>query len=189
MRIVGGKFRGRSISAPEGSDTRPTTDRVREAVFNRLEHGVPGFSIDGTRVLDLFAGTGALGLEALSRGAKHAHFIDNSDTARGLIRRNADTLGVIGQCKLWRRDAACLGSCTPMSPYSLVFLDPPYNKGLAERALTSLTTGSWLAENAVVVVEEAANVDVAVPDELTLLGDHRYGDTKILTLQLPGADE
>ncbi|MEP4314082.1 MAG: 16S rRNA (guanine(966)-N(2))-methyltransferase RsmD, partial [Anderseniella sp.] len=139
MRIVGGKFRGRSISAPDGSDTRPTTDRVREAIFNRLEHGVPGFSIDGTRVLDLFAGTGALGLEALSRGAKHAHFIDNADTARGLIRRNADTLGVIGQCKLWRRDAASLGSCTPMSPYSLVFLDPPYDKGLAERALTSLT--------------------------------------------------
>lgn len=189
MRIVGGKFKGRSLSAPDGRDTRPTTDRVREAIFNRLEHGFPGFSIDGTRVLDLFAGTGALGLEALSRGSKHVHFIDNSDTARGTIRRNADTLGVIGQCKLWRRDAASLGSCTPMSPYSLVFLDPPYGKELAERALKSLTTGSWLAENAVVVVEEAAKVDVAIPDELTLLGEHRYGDTKVLTLQFRGADE
>lgn len=189
MRIVGGKFRGRSLSAPDGRDTRPTTDRVREAIFNRLEHGVPGFSIDGARVLDLFAGTGALGLEALSRGAKHAHFIDNSDAARGLIRRNADTLGVIGQCKLWRRDAASLGSCTPMSPYSLVFLDPPYGKELAERALKSLVAGSWLAENAIVVAEEAAKVDVAVPDELTMLGEHRYGDTKVLTLQFRGADE
>lgn len=189
MRIVGGKFRGRTISAPDGRDTRPTTDRVREAIFNRLEHGVPGFNIDGTRVLDLFAGTGALGLEALSRGSKHVHFIDNSDTSRGLIRRNADTLGVIGLCKLWRRDATSLGSCAPMSPYTLVFLDPPYDKGLAERALTSLTAGSWLAENAIVVVEEAAKVDVAIPDELTLLGEHQYGDTKVLTLQFHGADE
>lgn len=189
MRIVGGRFKGRSISAPDGRDTRPTTDRVREAIFNRLEHGVAEFNIDGTRVLDLFAGTGALGLEALSRGSRHVHFIDNSDTARGAIRRNADALGVIGLCKLWRRDASDLGSCTPMSPYSLVFLDPPYGKGLAERALKSLIAGSWLAENAVVVVEEAAKVDISLPDELTLLNEHRYGDTKVLTLQFCGVDE
>lgn len=189
MRIVGGKFKGRTLSSPDGRDTRPTTDRVREAIFNRLQHGVPGFSIDATRVLDLFAGTGALGLEALSRGAKHVHFIDNSDTARGIVRHNADTLGVIGQCKVWRRDAASLGVCSPMSPYSLVFLDPPYGKGLAKRALTSLVTGGWLAENAIVVVEETVNVEVAIPDELTVLGDHRYGDTKVLTLQFRGAGE
>lgn len=189
MRIVGGKFRGRTLNAPEGRDTRPTTDRVREAIFNRLEHGIPDFAIDGTRVLDLFAGTGALGLEALSRGARHVHFIDNSDTARGTIRHNADSLGVIGKCKVWRRDSARLGDCSPMSPYSLVFLDPPYNKGLAERALGSLIAGSWLAENAVVVVEEAAKVDIAIPDELAVLGDHRYGDTKVLTLQFRGTGE
>lgn len=181
MRIVGGKLRGRSICAPEGRDTRPTTDRVREAIFNRLEHGVENFNIDGSRVLDLFAGTGALGLEALSRGARHAHFIDNSDAARGVIRRNADALGLIGQCKLWRRDASSLGSCAPMSPYSLVFLDPPYGKGLAERTLNSLVAGSWLAENAVVVVEEAAKVDLTLPAQLTLLNERRYGDTKVLT--------
>ncbi len=189
MRIVGGRFKGRTLNSPDGRDTRPTTDRVREAIFNRLEHGVPGFSFDGTRVLDLFAGTGALGLEALSRGAKHAHFIDNSDVARGTVRHNADSLGVIGQCKVWRRDAAGLGACSPMSPYGLVFLDPPYGKGLAERALASLVTGSWLAENAIVVVEEAAKVEVAIPDELTVLGDHRYGDTRVLTLQFRGTGE
>lgn len=189
MRIVGGSFRGRILNSPDGRDTRPTTDRVREAIFNRLEHGIPGFSIDGARVLDLFAGTGALGLEALSRGARHVHFIDNSDTARGTIRRNADSLGVIGQCKVWRRDVARLGDCSPMSPYTLIFLDPPYGKGLAERTLASLVTGSWLAANAVVVVEEAAKVDVAIPDELTVLGDHQYGDTKVLTLQFRGAGQ
>ncbi len=189
MRIVGGKFKGRSLSAPAGRDIRPTTDRVREALFNRLEHGVADFDIKGSRVLDLFAGTGALGLEALSRGSRHVHFIDNSDMARGIIRRNADALGVIGQCKLWRRDASSLGSCLPMSPYSLVFLDPPYGKGLAERALNSLVAGSWLAENAVVVVEEAAKVDVPLPDQLTLLKEHRYGDTKVLILRFCGANE
>ena len=182
MRIVGGKFRGRSIAAPDGHDTRPTTDRVREAIFNRLEHGVPGFSMDGSRVLDLFAGTGALGLEALSRGARNVLFIDESDTARGIIRRNADALGVIGQCKLWRRDAANLGDCTAMPPFSLVFLDPPYGKGLAERALVSLLDGNWLAQQAVIVVEEAAKSVIAIPDALTLLDEHKYGDTKVLTL-------
>jgi len=189
VRIVGGKFKGRSICAPAGHDTRPTTDRVREAIFNRLEHGVADFTIKDSRVLDLFAGTGALGLEALSRGSRHVHFIDNSDIARGMIRRNADALGVIGQCKLWRRDASSLGSCTPMSPYSLVFLDPPYGKGLAETALKSLVAGSWLAQNAVVVVEEAAKVDVALPDHLALLKEQRYGDTKVLILRYCGADE
>jgi 16S rRNA (guanine966-N2)-methyltransferase len=109
VRIVGGKFRGRTIHAPQGQATRPTTDRVREAIFNRLEHGVAGLQLDGARVLDLFAGTGALGLESLSRGARNVLFIDDSETARGLIRRNADELGVIGQVKLWRRDAAKLG--------------------------------------------------------------------------------
>jgi 16S rRNA (guanine966-N2)-methyltransferase len=133
VRIVGGKFRGRTIHAPQGQATRPTTDRVREAIFNRLEHGVAGLQLDGARVLDLFAGTGALGLESLSRGARNVLFIDDSETARGLIRRNADELGVIGQVKLWRRDAAKLGPCAPMSPFGLVFMDPPYGKGLAER--------------------------------------------------------
>ena len=188
MRIVGGKFKGRSLSAPTGRDTRPTTDRVREAIFNRLEHGVDGFEIVDSRVLDLFAGTGALGLEALSRGGRFAHFVDNSDTARGIIRANADALGVIGQCKLWRRDATRLGPCPPLKPYSLVFLDPPYEQGLAERALLSLVTGGWLEDNAIIIVEEAAKADIGLPDQLQVLKEHRYGDTRVLVLRYCGAD-
>lgn len=188
MRIVGGKFSGRTIHAPDGRATRPTTDRVREAIFNRLEHGVPDFSIDGARVLDLFAGTGALGLEALSRGARNVLFIDDSEAARGLIRRNADELGVIGQAKLWRRDAAKLGECAPMSPFDLVFLDPPYSKGLADKALAALVAGGWLEPGAVVVAEEAAKAEVAVPDGFEVLNDSRYGDTRVMTLRFDGAD-
>ena len=186
MRIVGGKFRGRPLQAPEGKATRPTSDRVRESIFNRLEHGVPDFTIEGTRVLDLFAGTGALGLEALSRGARNLLSIDDSEAARGLIRRNADSLGVIGQVKLWRRDAAKLGPCAPMSPFELVFIDPPYGKGLADKALAALVAGSWLAPEAVVVVEESTKADLDVPAPFTTINDSQYGETRVLTLQLAG---
>ncbi|MEE4239505.1 MAG: 16S rRNA (guanine(966)-N(2))-methyltransferase RsmD [Anderseniella sp.] len=186
MRIVGGKFRGRTIHAPDGRATRPTTDRVREAIFNRLEHGVAGFSIDGARVLDLFAGTGALGLEALSRGARHVLFIDDNEAARGLIRRNADELGAIGQVKLWRRDAAKLGPCAPMSPFGLVFLDPPYGKELADKALAALVNGGWLAPGAVIVVEEAAKAEPGIPPLLEVVNESRYGDTRVLTLRFGG---
>jgi 16S rRNA (guanine966-N2)-methyltransferase len=188
VRIVGGKFRGRTIHAPDGMATRPTTDRVREAIFNRLEHGVPDFSIAGARVLDLFAGTGALGLEALSRGARNVLFIDDSEAARALIRRNADELGVIGQAKLWRRDAAKLGPCAPMSPFGLVFMDPPYGKGLADKALAALVAGGWLEPGAVVVAEETAKADVSVPEGFEVLNDSRYGDTRVMTLRLDGED-
>lgn len=186
MRIVGGRLKGRTITAPAGRDTRPTTDRVRESIFNRLEHGVDGFAIDGARVLDLFAGSGALGLEALSRGARHAQFIDESDTARGIIRRNADVLGLIGQCKLWRRDAARLGPCSSVAAFTLVFIDPPYGKGLADQALRSLVEGGWMAPAAIIVVEESAKVEVSVPEELALLDERKYGDTKVLTLRFDG---
>ncbi|MGB7204953.1 MAG: 16S rRNA (guanine(966)-N(2))-methyltransferase RsmD [Anderseniella sp.] len=186
MRIVGGKLKGRTLVAPDGRDTRPTSDRVREAIFNRLEHGVDGFSMEGARVLDLFAGTGALGLEALSRGARHAQFIDESDTARGIIRRNADALGLIGQCKLWRRDAANLGPCSSVSTFSLVFIDPPYGKALADKALQSLIAGGWLAAQAVIVVEESIKVTITIPDGLLLLDERKYGDTKVLTLRFNG---
>jgi len=186
VRIVGGKFRGRTIHAPDGRATRPTTDRVREAIFNRLEHGVPDFSIEGARVLDLFAGTGALGLESLSRGARNALFIDDSEAARGLIRRNADDLGVVGLAKIWRRDAAKLGPCAPMSPFDLVFMDPPYGKGLTDRALAALVAGGWVEPGAVVVAEEAAKSDVAIPEGLEVLNDTRYGDTRVITLRFAG---
>src|SRR5205823_4537516 len=154
MRIVGGKLGGRSLAAPSGRDTRPTSDKVREAIFNILTHGIEGFSIEDARVLDLFAGTGALGLEALSRGARFCQFVDDAAEARGLIRHNADALGVIGKCKIWRRDATRLGWAAPQPPFDLVFADPPYNKGIGEKALVSLVSGGWLAPGAIVVLEE-----------------------------------
>jgi 16S rRNA (guanine966-N2)-methyltransferase len=179
MRIVGGSLSGRTLAAPRGRHTRPTADRVREAVFNKLEHGVEGFSLAGIRVLDLFAGSGAMGLEALSRGAGHVLFVDDDEEARGLIRRNADALGVIGRTKIWRRDAARLGRCAPLPPFSLAFLDPPYRRGLTTAALAGLVAGGWLAPDAVVVVEEAAGETVAAPPGLGLLDRRDYGETQV----------
>jgi 16S rRNA (guanine966-N2)-methyltransferase len=179
MRIVGGRFKGRSLASPAGQATRPTSDRVREAIFNILAHGVEGFSLEGARVLDLFAGTGAMGLEAISRGARFAQFVDDAAEARGLIRRNADGLGVIGQVKIWRRDATRLGPCAPQPGFDLVFADPPYGKGLTSKALASLVDGGWLTQDAVLVVEEAETADVAAPEVLSLLDTRIYGETQV----------
>jgi len=179
MRIVGGRFKGRSIASPADTATRPTSDRVREAIFNILAHGIDGFTVDGARVMDLFAGTGALGLEAVSRGARFCQFVDESAEARGLVRRNADALGVIGLVKIWRRDAARLGPCAPQPPFDLVFADPPYGKDLGDKALESLVAGEWLAPGAVVVLEESAQADVKPVDRLDLLDTRVYGDTQV----------
>lgn len=179
MRIVGGKFKGHSIAPPHGSATRPTSDRVRESVFNILAHGIEGLEIEGARVLDLFAGTGAMGLEAISRGARFCQFVDDSADARGLIRKNADALGVIGLAKIWRRDATNLGPCAPQPGFDLVFIDPPYGKGLGEKALTSLISGRWLNPDAIVVLEEALKSEVPPVEGLALIDARDYGDTKI----------
>lgn len=179
MRIVGGKFKGHSIAPPQGSATRPTTDRVRESVFNILAHGIAGLDLEGARVLDLFAGTGAMGLEAISRSARFCQFVEESAEARGLIRRNADALGVIGLVKIWRRDATNLGPCAPQPGFDLVFADPPYGKGLGEKALVSLVSGQWLNPGAIVVLEEAQKADVSTVDGLALIDTRDYGDTKI----------
>jgi 16S rRNA (guanine966-N2)-methyltransferase len=179
MRIVGGKFRGHAIQGPSSTATRPTSDRVRESIFNILAHGAARIEIDGARVMDLFAGTGALGLEALSRGARFCQFVDESAEARGLIRRNAEALGVIGLAKIWRRDAAHLGPCAPQSPFGLVFVDPPYNRGLGEKALSSLVEGEWLSQGAVVVLEEAEKASIAEIPGLALLDRRDYGDTQV----------
>ena len=179
MRIVGGKFKGHSIAPPHGSATRPTTDRVRESIFNILAHGVEGLEIEGARVLDLFAGTGAMGLEAISRGARFCQFVDDSTEARGLVRKNADSLGVIGLAKIWRRDATDLGPCSPQPGFDLVFADPPYGKGLGEKALRSLVSGRWLNPNAIVVLEESAKAELPPIDGLTLIDARDYGDTKV----------
>jgi 16S rRNA (guanine966-N2)-methyltransferase len=179
MRIVGGALRGRTLATPRGRHTRPTAERVREAIFNKLEHGVPGFAFAGSRVLDLFAGSGAMGLEALSRGAGHVLFIDDDEKARGLIRRNADALGVIGRTKIWRRDATRLGRAAPLQPFALAFLDPPYRRGLATAALGSLAAGGWLAPAAVVVIEEAASETIEAPAALSLIERRDYGETQV----------
>ena len=183
MRIVGGKHKGAQIFAPGDRMTRPTSDRVREAMFNILAHGVEGFTLDGARVLDLFAGTGALGLEALSRGARFVQFVDDSAKARGVIARNADALGEIGRCKIWRRDAARLGPCAPQPPFDLVFADPPYGKGLAEKTLQALVSGGWLAPGAVVVIEESARETVTVPTSFETVSSRSYGDTQVMILR------
>ena len=165
---------------------RPTSDRVREAIFNMLAHGdYP--PIEGARVLDLFAGTGALGIEALSRGASRAVFIDDGPAARGLIRENIEKLGLMGATKLWRRDATRLGPCRG-EPYDLIFIDPPYGKGLGEQALASAFAGGWVANGAVIVLEEAADASVE-PHGVTCADRRAYGETSISILRAPEADD
>jgi 16S rRNA (guanine966-N2)-methyltransferase len=183
LRIVGGRFRGRAISAPAGTLTRPTSDKVRESLFNILAHGIEEFEIEGTRVLDLFAGTGALGLEALSRGAAYCLFVDDSADARGVIRENIEALGLTGASKVWRRDATKLGPAAHMQPFQLLFADPPYGKSLGEGALAAAADGGWLASGAVCVLEERAGIEPAIPSAFTPAGKRVYGDTAIHLLR------
>jgi 16S rRNA (guanine966-N2)-methyltransferase len=182
VRIVGGKFRGRSLTAPESRDIRPTADRVRESIFNILSSRL-GPDLGGLRVLDLFAGTGAMGLEALSRGAAHAVFVDTGADARGLIRDHIEAFGLGGVAKLLRRDAAALGSAGTMGPFDLVFLDPPYGQRLGEKALVSLHDGGWLTPDATLVLEDSAEVDILLPPGFTLEDRRVYGGAAVNVLQ------
>ena len=184
MRIVAGKFKGREIKGPTGGATRPTSDRVRESIFNILAHGIEGFELEDVRVMDLFAGTGALGLEAVSRGAKYCCFVEEDAGARGVIRTNADACGVIGQTRIWKRDATDLGPCAPQSPYDLVFVDPPYGKGLGEKALDALIKGGWLVAGGIVVLEEANESQIEEIAGLALIDTRNYGDTRVRFFQL-----
>jgi len=186
MRIVAGKFRGASLDAPKGLTTRPTSDRVRQALFNVLEHGPARFDFDGARVLDLFAGTGALALEALSRGARYAVFIEEDAAARGAIRRNVETLSLTGVTKIWRRDATKLGDAGALQRFDLIFCDPPYGRGLGERALASAVDGGWADDNAVAVIEERADAEIAWPAPFQEIDRRRYGDTLIALARAGG---
>jgi 16S rRNA (guanine966-N2)-methyltransferase len=179
VHITGGEFKGQKLYAPKGLKTRPTTSRTRETIFNILQHGIEDFSFCQCRVLDLFAGSGALGLEAASRGAQFVLFIDNAAPARGMIRGNIEALGLGGRTKIWRRDATSIGRRAPMVPFNLVFLDPPYGKKLAEAALISLLQGSWLTTNAVIVVEEAIKSSFAAPEHCEEIDMRSYGETAI----------
>jgi 16S rRNA (guanine966-N2)-methyltransferase len=185
MRIVGGRLRGRALAAPKSQAIRPTADRLREALFNILVHAYDD-AVTGARVLDLFAGTGALGLEALSRGAAFALFIDDSAEARALLRENVAVLGLGGATRIFRRDARKLGMAHPLAPFSLAFLDPPYGRGLAEQALASARAGGWLAPAALIVVEEAADAAFAAPEGFDELERRRYDDTALILLRHRG---
>jgi 16S rRNA (guanine966-N2)-methyltransferase len=178
MRIVAGKFRGKQLTSPEDNSIRPTADRVRESIFNILASRL-GPSFEGLRVLDLFAGTGALGLEALSRGAAHVVFVDTGAEARGLIRDHIEAFGAGGVAKLLRRDATNLGPAGTMGPVDLVFLDPPYGMGLGEQALVSLRDGSWLKPETLLVLEESSDAAIRLPPGFTLDDRRDYGAAAI----------
>jgi 16S rRNA (guanine966-N2)-methyltransferase len=182
MRIVGGRLRGRALAAPTSQAIRPTADRLREALFNILVHAY-GDPVTGARVLDLFAGTGALGLEALSRGAAFTLFVDDGAQARALLRENVAALGLGGVTRIFRRDATRLGAAHPVEPFTLAFLDPPYGQGLAEKALVSARAGGWLTSGALVVVEEAAKAAFAVPEGFEELERRAYDDTALAILR------
>ena len=177
MRVVGGKLRSRPIAGPKSDAVRPTSDRLREALFNILTHSY-GDPVTGARVLDLFAGTGALGIEAISRGADYALFVDEGVEARALLRDNVESLGLGGVTRIFRRDASKLGSAHPLDPFSLVFLDPPYGKGLAEKSLISARDGGWLMPQALLVVEEAADAGFNTPEGFVELERRSYDDTE-----------
>ena len=186
MRIISGKYRGLHLADVGAGDTaahlRPTTDRVREAIFNLIAQGAHGDPITGARVLDLFAGTGALGLEAFSRGAARVAFVDDGTPARALLRANIERMQAQGATDVWRRDATQLGQ-NRGAAYTLIFLDPPYGMGLGEAALASARAGDWLAPDALVVWEEGA--PTAPPPEFRLLDQRRYGQTTVTLLRAP----
>ena len=183
MRIVGGEFGGTALSAPKGRTTRPTGERTREALFSILA-AQSHISLAHARVLDLFAGTGALGLEALSRGADFCLFVENDARVRGTLRENCETCGVLGRTKIYRRDATRLGTRVVSAgpEFNLVFADPPYGKQLAEAGLRALAAGNWLARQTLVVVEEDRRAGFQAPSGFTETQRRSYGDTELVFL-------
>ena len=185
MRIIAGRFKGRSLRSPASGNIRPTSDRLRESLFNVLAHAY-GDPAKGARVLDLFAGTGALGIEALSRGAAFVCFVEEAAEARGLIKENIELLGLAGQSKVFRRDATRMGHAHPNEPFSLIFCDPPYGKNLAPEALSSAIAGGWVTIDALVIIEERADVVIELPTGLVLLEQRIYGDTQMIFARFEG---
>ncbi|MGE3643599.1 MAG: 16S rRNA (guanine(966)-N(2))-methyltransferase RsmD [Beijerinckiaceae bacterium] len=183
MRVVGGSFKGRALKGPATQAVRPTSDRLRESIFNILAHAYDD-PCEGARVIDLFAGTGALAIEALSRGASFALLVDDSAEGRGLIRANIETLGLGGVTRVFRRDATKLGQMPPQEPFTLAFLDPPYGKGLGEKALEALRDGGWLADGALVVFEESADAEIALPEGYELLERREYGESAVMVARV-----
>ena len=184
MRIVGGELSGRSLATPGSRAIRPSADRLRQTLFDVLAHG-HGDPVAGARVLDLFAGTGALGLEALSRGARTVLFVEDGVEARGLIRRNIEALGLGGRTRIFRRVATRLGAAGTIAPFDLVFADPPYGKGLGVRALAAARAGGWLRPGALAILEEDAKVEIAVPEGFEVVDRRRIGDSQLVFLKGP----
>ena len=185
MRIVGGQYKGRAIATPDGRNTRPTSDRAREAIFNVLAHAEWAPDLDGARVMDIFAGSGALGFEALSRGAAFCLFVETDAAARGAIRDNVEALGLFGTTRVHRQDATQLGPRPGAEAhlFDLVFLDPPYRKGLGEKALHALANGNWLSENAIIVFERAADEDHFVTEVWEIINTKNYGAAQVLFMK------
>lgn len=187
MRVSGGLHGGRTLKAPSSNKIRPTSDKLRQAVFNILAHAY-GDPVSGASVLDLFAGTGALGIEALSRGAVFTLFVEEAAEARALIRTNVEALQLTGVTKIYRRDATKLGPRGLFEKFTLLFCDPPYGKGFAEKALASAREGGWLAKNTLVVVEEAADAKFTAPEGFEVLERRTYDDTEIFFLRLTSTE-
>lgn len=186
MRIVSGQFRGKAIAAPPGDATRPTSDRARQAVFNILEHAAWAPELHGARVIDVFAGSGALGLEALSRGAGFCLFVETDDAARGAIRENIDAMHLFGVTRVHRRDATDLGPrpSSAGAPFDIAFLDPPYAKGLGEKAVTELKAHDWLAPGAILMFERGRGEVDPVLDGFEQIDARDYGAARVLFYKL-----
>jgi 16S rRNA (guanine966-N2)-methyltransferase len=185
MRIIGGRLGGRVLRGPTSDRIRPTSDRLRETLFNILEHAF-GDPIPGARVIDLFAGTGALALESLSRGARYALMVEDGAEARALIRANVEALGLGGETRVFRRDARKLGAAPAGEAFDIAFLDPPYGRGMAEPTLVALAEGAWLKPEALIVVEETAGVAVDAPGGYARLETRGFGDTALTFLRKTG---
>lgn len=186
MRIVAGSLRGRPLIAPVGVDTRPTSDRARQALFDVLSHAPWAPDLEGARVIDLFAGSGGLGLEALSRGAGFCLFVETGEAARGAIRDNIESFSLFGETRIHRRDATDLGPrpASAGAAFDLAFLDPPYRKGLGVRALASLRDGGWLAEGAIVVLEQAADEPEPIAEGFEVIDNRTWGAARVWFLKL-----
>ncbi|MGL4494201.1 MAG: 16S rRNA (guanine(966)-N(2))-methyltransferase RsmD [Beijerinckiaceae bacterium] len=182
MRVVAGRLGGRALKTPSTDAIRPTTDRLRESLFNILAHGFDDVVRDA-RVLDCFAGTGALGIEAMSRGAKFCLFVEEGTEARALIRDNVVALGLAGSTRIFRRDATRLGDIGALDAFDLMFCDPPYRKGLGEEALISARDHGWLKPGALAVLEEAADADFEIPNGFSLVDERGQRETVLRFLR------
>ncbi len=182
MRIIAGRFKGKKLATLKTDEIRPTSDRLRESIFNIL---ASKFNNDFShlRVLDLFAGTGALGIEAISRGAQSVVFVDDGVEARSLLRQNIENFAIAGEAKLLKRSAINLGKNEKFAPFNLIFLDPPYGKGLSEKALLCASENGWLEKTATIILEEKAGIDLELSSDFTVLEKRKYGGSEIYILQ------